>query len=1021
MLQVHGPAPERSEWYRVCGIDLTKENNMISNKEFKSPSSIFRGAPFWSWNDKLEKKEIIWQIRDFKKRGLGGFFMHSRVGLITPYMGKEWMDIIKVSVKEAKKLGMKAYLYDEDRWPSGFAGGFVTERNSDFRQKSIICLKTKEDLPGLKFLYEYMHKGEIYYYYTRITPSNNPGFNGESYVDLLNPKTTDAFIDTTYEPYRKVAGGEFGKVVPAIFTDEPTFGLVSWVRGGEDFFSNFPWTDGFFAYFKKKNGYKIDDKIHFLNLQLEGYKKIRHDFWKTATEMFVENFTKRIGVWCGKNKINFTGHVLHEDTFNSQTHFVGAAMPHYEYMQWPGIDHLAADVDSLNGGVFQLHGTVKQCTSVAHQFEKERVMSELYGVGGWDFTFEDQKWLADWEYALGVNFRCQHLSLYTLKGCRKRDFPQAISYQQRWWKYYNMVEDYYGRLSYIMTRGKFTADTLLLHPISSAWSIFDTNNLQPTKELHDKFLNVSYWLSELHFDYDYGDELIMKKHAKVKDGRFIVNKMSYKTVVIPPSFSWFKSTAKLLAQFLKAGGKIVVIKPVPVMVEGVASTEIEKLFKHKNVTVVDLDKTALEKAMTTIMRREVTIKDASGKEASTIYYQHRVEGKKHIYFFANIDKYNSVDATISLNKYGRTELYDLETGKVKEISSLSLKFAPAQSRLIVLDEEKQPSYIENTEPKLSGEIKLGNKWEGKRLDHNALTLDFCKYKIMDNPWSKTVPVWKAQLELRKAFGIKEAEELRVNDGTQFWKSYPNMSVGWRSHVSLKFNFMVKDIPKKLLLAMEIPQRFELLVNDKKVAYVKKENNWWVDKEFRTLDIKKYVKKGNNEITLNFLHRQDIEIESMYLVGDFGVYSRDNEHYYIGKEPKVLMSGDWVKQGYPFYGGEMVYQQTVNLTKKPGEKLFLELGELCGVVAKVRVNGKDSGLIGWEPFVVDITAQAKTGKNIIEIELVSSLRNLLGPHHVKPGVKYWASAHSFQDGANWTNKYSLVPYGIISGVKVKKVG
>jgi len=68
--------------------------------------------------------------------------------------------------------------------------------------------------------------------------------------------------------------------------------------------------------------------------------------------------------------------------------------------------------------------------------------------------------------------------------------------------------------------------------------------------------------------------------------------------------------------------------------------------------------------------------------------------------------------------------------------------------------------------------------------------------------------------------------------------------------------------------------------------------------------------------------------------------------------------------------------------------------------------------------VEITSLAKNGRNIIELELVSSLRNLLGPHHVKPGITYWASAHYFQDEADWIDKYNLVPYGILGEVKVK---
>ena len=91
-------------------------------REFKNPKAIYRSAPFWSWNDRLQVSELERQIDEMAEQGLGGAFMHSRVGLLTPYMGDEWMRCIAACIDKAKKLGTKAWLYDEDRWPSGFAG-----------------------------------------------------------------------------------------------------------------------------------------------------------------------------------------------------------------------------------------------------------------------------------------------------------------------------------------------------------------------------------------------------------------------------------------------------------------------------------------------------------------------------------------------------------------------------------------------------------------------------------------------------------------------------------------------------------------------------------------------------------------------------------------------------------------------------------------------------------------------------------------------------------------------------------
>lgn len=55
--------------------------------EFQKPSAAWRGKPFWSWNGRLELDELIRQIHVLKDMGMGGFFMHSRIGLATEYLG----------------------------------------------------------------------------------------------------------------------------------------------------------------------------------------------------------------------------------------------------------------------------------------------------------------------------------------------------------------------------------------------------------------------------------------------------------------------------------------------------------------------------------------------------------------------------------------------------------------------------------------------------------------------------------------------------------------------------------------------------------------------------------------------------------------------------------------------------------------------------------------------------------------------------------------------------------------------
>jgi len=101
---------------------------------FRSPENWYRAKPFWAWNGDLDKEELLRQISMFKEMGFGGFFMHSRVGLETEYLSQDWFDCIEFCCKQAKELGMEAWLYDEDRWPSGTAGGLATKEDK-YRQK----------------------------------------------------------------------------------------------------------------------------------------------------------------------------------------------------------------------------------------------------------------------------------------------------------------------------------------------------------------------------------------------------------------------------------------------------------------------------------------------------------------------------------------------------------------------------------------------------------------------------------------------------------------------------------------------------------------------------------------------------------------------------------------------------------------------------------------------------------------------------------------------------------------------
>ena len=121
-----------------------KSEKELSRELFQAPTSEYRGTPFWSWNTNLEKDELLWQIDQLKDMGFGGFHIHSRAGMATEYLGKEFMELVKACNDKAKQEKMLTWLYDEDRWPSGFAGGLVT-KNPKYRRKSLFFTVTPEE------------------------------------------------------------------------------------------------------------------------------------------------------------------------------------------------------------------------------------------------------------------------------------------------------------------------------------------------------------------------------------------------------------------------------------------------------------------------------------------------------------------------------------------------------------------------------------------------------------------------------------------------------------------------------------------------------------------------------------------------------------------------------------------------------------------------------------------------------------------------------------------------------------
>lgn len=979
------------------------------DNNFKNPESIYRPAPFWSWNDDLQDDELVRQINEMAEKGWGGYFCHSRVGLITPYLSDTWMNKVKVCAEEARKTNTSAWLYDEDKWPSGFAGGLVPEAGEEHLMKGIRSLDKDDIRETDKVIASYSEDGRNYIITTYLAPMGSDWFNGTNYVDLLKKETVEKFLEVTIESYKKSVGQYFGKEIPGIFTDEPGYFNGGHIKRNEYLL---PWTDEFPSYFEKERGYNIIEHLPSLFFSTGNYRKIRYDFFRTITKMFVETFTKTYYERCVENNLKLVGHFDEEDTLESQAGCIGAAMPHYEYMSWPGIDKLAHHVEQTV--------TVKQVSSASEQLKKERTFSEVFGCTGQNFSFKGRRWLHNWEAALGVNFVNHHLSLYTMAGTRKRDYPPNFFYQQPWWEDEKHLSDYFGRLSYALTRGKRVIDTLVIHPISSAWAEYDVRSYQeeranPCTKYDKPFEDITNALLEERLDFHYGDESLMEKHATVENGKIVFGDFRYSYVIVPKMLTISKSTLSLLDKFYEEGGKLIFTYDTPIFVD--MDKNIDCKTRYKNATFAK-EKWEMKDCLLSLKKDTFTATDkfTMGNAKSLFLHERELENNKRIVFLTNTYEEKNLDAIITIPYKGKVTLLSLDTGEEipYEIASLNGEkmviehnFDGGEGLMLQIETDKEPT-IKKEKPIERTYIDIEN-FVGVSLNENAIRVDIIDFYEEGKLIYEEVSIYKA---------------LHYFNSMDEGKEY-----------SAKYRFNIKEKPSSAIrLVIERASNLQSITLNGKDCSVT--NNYYLDKEFRIVETNGAEKEGINEIEIKAKKVNNIvdfashrrvsteeyptfrptELEPIYIIGDFNVESFNNEEFFIAGNKKEITTADIADSGYMFYAGRISLKAEVSLPKTDG-KLYIEVGGVYSPCVEVLVNDKKVAKLYWKPFKAEITEYISEGKNSIELIFPTDLFNLTGPNtlneSIMPTWPGWTGPGQFDSPDRWTKRLFFNKKGIDS--------
>lgn len=554
----------------------------LDPETFKHPTPEFGILPFWFLNGELDPEEMRFQLRELADKRMHGVVLHGRYGLEIPYLSDAYLDRIKIAADEARRLGLKTWIYDEMNWPSGTADKRVLKARPDLAQRYIECLSFTIQGPWFMFLtgedsryLDFERSDPVAAFATgedgrvvdltpnlsfeRVVPWEVPPGQwrlsyivekrADYYIDALDPESTKTFLEVGYAPYVDAVPANGSKPLVGFYSDEPA--MHYFMSSGDN--PIVPWTKDMFRRFKERNGYDLRPRLIDLFFDVRpDTARVRHDYFNTTTDFYTDAYYRQLREWCNERGMVFTAHLLYEEWLRRMIRVEGNLFRHYENMDIIAVDHLYPVIGTRSSP--DQHVALKVASSAAHQLGSPRLICESFGGIFMDATMQRMKWIADWEYVLGVTVLNPHGFHYTLEGSRKRDWPPSQFYQYPWWRHYGVFNDYISRLSRTLSGGRHAARVAVLWPINA---MFATYTPQQRTEIGDRieedFNALTDLLMRLHVDFDYLDEDVLAR-SELRDGAVHVGDEAYEVVVVPPMAHVRASTLDRLEELVGQGG-----------------------------------------------------------------------------------------------------------------------------------------------------------------------------------------------------------------------------------------------------------------------------------------------------------------------------------------------------------------------------------------------------------------------------------------------------------------------------------
>ena len=904
--------------------------------------------PFWFWNGEMKEEEIIRQIGEMKDKGLTGFLIHPRQGMEVPYLSRAFFEKVKVAVREAKRLDMEVWLYDEFPYPSGISGGKVTLDHPEYACRELI--KTcrvceggehvklyapwgkvvmakafpvtegicrwdesidlrefigcgyRQDVFQMSGLTQYNKKryfqGELsqfldwkapdgqwkIYIYTESVMRHFKYF--ETFIDPLNPRAVRYFLETTHERYKEYVGEEFGKTIKGVFTDEVTA-----------FPPENPWSPLLPGLVKEKFGLDLPAYLPALTEDMgEITAKVRYAYHKTLTEQFIESWDKQVYKWCEDNHLFYIGEkpILRSSQL--------------KYVHVPGIDAGHQKIGSRANVIpakYRANGKI--ASSAAHFYKKPAALCEAFHSIGWGMTLQDAKWIFDWLAVVGIDWFITHGAYYTADGLKKHDAPPSFFYQMPWWRNTRCLSDYTRRLNDFLRGGKRRVSVLLLDPVTSTWTETDKGQ----ERLKEDFAAFKSELLKQGTDYYIMDPQLFAegKVTKVQEKVYYENcGDAYEIVVLPFMTNLEPEAVEKLKEYIEMGGTVLAAGTVPFknlegpkyedwigehigidpreMYRAYLAGETLKVETGHVYVSSDWRKTAEEvnRLDRKIRKWQITL-----PEKSPVLQIQRIspEGKEEV-FLTNTD--------------GKPHRVEITIGNRKAIREL------AGGESLFLDEDLWED--ESISSRREVEISLTEEMKVKAVSSNMLRMGIWDMTLPDGQKGKadSFPLIDQMEEAGMKIPIVQKDYFGCPKELEFPETCGEYSYGFVSHLKKGTPIYLVMEPGTLL------GQWTIKVN----GTIYKEGDFssypvYVPSNLG-IDITEDIREGENRVELELSSSFSFGgiRNPLYLCGRFAV-EMENEVILLEPEKDKGTMGDLTGCGLPFYGGSVEFTKEI-----PGE-------------------------------------------------------------------------------------------------------